>query len=201
MESNNRNDMPAFMDTDLDPYTLVHDIVSNWWVIILGAIAGALLTYVVVSSRYVPEYTTQATFVVASRGDANAYSNLSSANTMAKTFEKILKSNIMEKKICEKLKVEELDADIHAKVLEGTNMLVLSVTADTPKDSIDIIRTVMDNYSSVSLYTVGSAVMDVLEEPKVRIHRIIRWMQADRLRRADLWQEHWCSSSSDCFLI
>lgn len=56
MESNNRNDMPAFMDTDLDPYTLVHDIVSNWWVIILGAIAGALLTYVVVSSRYVPEY-------------------------------------------------------------------------------------------------------------------------------------------------
>ena len=117
MESNNRNDMPAFMDTDLDPYTLVHDIVSNWWVIILGAIAGALLTYVVVSSRYVPEYTTQATFVVSSRGDANAYSNLSSANTMAKTFEKILKSNIMEKKICEKLKVEELDADIHAKVL------------------------------------------------------------------------------------
>lgn len=166
-QDNNRNDMPAFMDTDLDLYTLVHDIVSNWWVIILGAIAGALLTYVVVSSRYVPEYTTQATFVVASRGDANAYSNLSSANTMAKTFEKILKSNIMEKKICEKLKVEELDADIHAKVLEGTNMLVLSVTADTPKDSIDIIRTVMDNYSSVSLYTVGSAVMDVLEEPKI----------------------------------
>lgn len=116
---------------------------------------------------YVPEYTTQATFVVSSRGDANAYSNLSSANTMAKTFEKILKSNIMEKKICEKLKVEELDADIHAKVLEGTNMLVLSVTADTPKESIDIIRTVMDNYSSVSLYTVGSAVMDVLEEPKI----------------------------------
>ena len=143
MESSNRNDMPVFMDNDLDPYTLVHDIVSNWWVIILGAIAGALLTYVVVSSRYVPEYTTQATFVVASRGDANAYSNLSSANTMAKTFEKILKSNIMEKKICEKLKVEELDADIHAKVLEGTNMLVLSVTADTPKDSIDIIRTVI----------------------------------------------------------
>lgn len=107
----------------------------------------------------------------------------------------------MEKKICEKLKVEELDADIHAKVLEGTNMLVLSVTADTPKDSIDIIRTVMDNYSSVSLYTVGSAVMDVLEEPKVPYTPDNPLVQADRLRRADLWQEHWCSSSSDCSLI
>lgn len=167
MEINSKNDMPAFMDNDLEPYTLIHDIVCNWWVIILGAIAGAMLTYVVVSSRYVPEYTTQATFVVASKADANGYNNLNSANEMAKRFEKILKSNIMEKKICEVLKVEELNADIHAKVLEGTNLLVLNVTADTPKDAIDIIRTIMDNYSSVSLYMVGNTVMDVLEDPKV----------------------------------
>lgn len=42
MESNNRNDMPAFMDTDLDPYTLVHDIVSNWWGDHPGAIASVV---------------------------------------------------------------------------------------------------------------------------------------------------------------
>ena len=166
MEMNSKNDMPAFMDNDLEPYTLIHDIICNWWVILLGVIAGALLTYVVVSSRYVPEYTTQATFVVTSKADANGYS-LNSANEMAKRFEKILKSNIMKTKICEVLEVEELDADVHAKVLEGTNLLVLTVTADTPKDAIDTIRTVMDNYSSVSLYTVGSSVMDVLEEPKI----------------------------------
>ena len=53
-------------------------------------------------------------------------------------------------------------------------MLVLNVTTDTPKNSIDIIRTIMDNYSSVSLYTVGSAVMDVLEEPRFLTCRIIR---------------------------
>lgn len=167
MEKNSKNDMPAIIDNDLDVYTLIHDIICNWWVIILGAIAGALLTYVLVSSRYVPEYTTQATFVVTSKGDVNTYNNLNSANTMAKTFEKILKSNVMEKTICQKLKVDELNADISARVLEGTNLLVLNVTADTPKDSIDIIRTIMDNYSSVSLYTVGNTVMDVLEEPKV----------------------------------
>ena len=54
MEMNNKNDMPVFIDNDLEPYTLLHDIICNWWVIVLGAIAGALLTYVVVSSRYVP---------------------------------------------------------------------------------------------------------------------------------------------------
>ena len=51
MEMNNKNDMPVFIDNDLEPYTLLHDIICNWWVIVLGAIAGALLTYVVEGRR------------------------------------------------------------------------------------------------------------------------------------------------------
>ena len=38
-----------------------------------------------------------------------------------------------------------------------------SVTAHSPKDSIDIIKTVMDNYTSISYYTVGTTVLDVLD--------------------------------------
>lgn len=163
----NRNGIPGMMNENIELFTLVHDIVINWWCILLGALAAAMITYVVVNVRYVPEYTTTTTFVVGSKGSNNTYSNLSSANTMAETFEKVLKSSVMEKTICENLKVDEIDADITAKVLEGTNILILSVTADTPKESIDIIRTIMDHYTEVSLYTVGNAVMDVLEEPKI----------------------------------
>jgi len=155
------------VNTEIELFTLIHDILINWWCILLGAIAAAMIAYVVVNVQYVPEYTTMTTFVVGSKGSNNTYSNLSSANTMAQTFEKILKSSVMEKTICDKLKVDEIDADISTEVLEGTNMLVLSVTADTPKESIDIIRTIMDHYTEVSLYTVGNAVMDVLEEPKI----------------------------------
>ena len=36
MEMNNKNDMPVFIDNDLEPYTLLHDIICNWWVIVLG---------------------------------------------------------------------------------------------------------------------------------------------------------------------
>ena len=151
----------------IEPYTLLYDILSNWWVILLGAIAAALLTYVVVNEQYVPKYSTSTTFVVASKQDSNAMSNLSSANSMAKTFEKILQSNIMKKTIEEKLGVDIEDAEIKAEVLEGTNMLVLTVTENSPKEAIDLIRAIMDNYTTVSFYTVGNTVMDVLEEPKV----------------------------------
>lgn len=163
----NKNDMPELMETGIDLFTLLHDVLKSWWLILLGGLAVAMLTYVVVSERYVPEYTTSTTFVVTSKSDANKYSNLSSANTMAKTFQKIIESNIMRKTICEKMKVEEIDAEIKAEVLEGTNMLVLTITADTAKDSIDILHTIMENYTSVSLYTVGNAVLDVMKEPEI----------------------------------
>lgn len=152
----------------VDINTMLHDILSNWWVILLGAIAAALLTYVTVNERYVPQYSTSATFVVGSKGDFNASSNLSSANTMAKTFQRILKSNVMNKIICEKMGYDELDPEsVQAEVIENTNLLVLTVTASSPREAIDLIRTVMENYTSVSFYTAGGAVMDVLEEPGV----------------------------------
>ena len=84
-----------------------------------------MLFYVASSMKYVPNYRTQATFVITSRANANAYNNLSSANSMAETFQKILESTIMKKTICEKLDMDKLDADISANVVKGTNMLTL----------------------------------------------------------------------------
>ena len=164
---NNRENASAQTETEFEPISLVCDILKNWWVILFGALAGAMLFYVASSMIYVPNYRTQATFVITSRENANAYNNLSSANSMAETFQKILESTIMKKTICEKLDMDKLDADISANVVKGTNMLTLSVTAHSPKDSIDIIKTVMDNYTSISYYTVGTTVLDVLEDPKI----------------------------------
>lgn len=162
----NRNEEPV-MGMEIELYTLVHDILRNFVFIILGGLAAAMLSYVLVNFRYVPQYTTSTTFVVGSKGSNNTFANLNSANEMAMTFQKVLESTIMQKTICEAMGVEEIDATISAEVLEGTNLLVLSVTDDTAKDAIDIIRIIMDNYSDIALYTVGTAVMDILEEPKV----------------------------------
>ena len=77
----------------IEPYILIHDILVNWWVLLLGALAAAMLSYMVVNIRYVPAYTTSATFAVSSRSSSSSYANLSSANTMATTLQKIIESN------------------------------------------------------------------------------------------------------------
>lgn len=150
-----------------DLTTVFYDILHNWWVILLGAAAAAMLTFVVVNETYVPKYSTRTTFVVGSKSDFNASSNLSTANNMANTFQRILQSNVMKKILMEKLGVEELTDEIRAEVIGGTNLLVVTATSDSPKEAIDLMRAVMENYTSVSYYTAGDAVMDVLEEPSI----------------------------------
>lgn len=160
-----RQDLQEQIQFDIT--TIFYDILSNWWAILLGAIAAAMLTFVIVNETYVPEYTTRTTFVVSSKDDFNASSNLSSTNSMAKTFQRILQSNVMKKILSEKMGIEELTDEIQAEVIGGTNLLVLTATAASPKEAIDLMHAVMENYTSVSYYTAGNAVMDVLEEPSI----------------------------------
>ena len=151
----------------IEPFTLIHDILINWWAILLGAIAAVLLSYVLLNIRYVPEYTSSATFVVSSRNTSASYSTLSSANTTATTFQKIVESSTMQDILCEKLGVDEIDADIQAGVAEGTNLLELNVTASSPKESFDIMEGILENYSSISYYTVGDIVLNMLKNPEI----------------------------------
>lgn len=162
----NRNDVPV-TELEIDIYTLIRDIVSNIVFVLIGAIASAMLVYVLVCARYEPQYTTSTTFVVGSKGSNNTYTNLNAAYTMAQTMQKVLESTVMKKTICEAMNVDEIDAEINTEVMESTNLLVLSVTADNPKDAIDIIRIIMDNYSDISIFAVGDAVLNVLEEPSI----------------------------------
>lgn len=152
---------------NLEPFTLIHDIVVNWWVILLGALAAVMIGYIGLSLRWVPEYTASTTFVVSSRNTSASYSSLGSANTTATTFEKIVESSTMQDILKDKLEVDQIDAKIQAQVAEGTNLLDLRVTADSPREAFVIIEGILENYSSVSFYTVGDVVLNIMEEPKI----------------------------------
>ena len=165
-----REEILNYDEMKLEPFTLIHDILVNWWVILLGAIGAAILISVIVSERYEPQYTTSATFAVASRENSNAYNNWAATYEMAETLEAILDSNSMRKIICRELEVKSFDAQITTEVLGETNLLVMRVTASTSKEAMDVMRAVMDNYTQVSYYALGNAVMDVLQEPEVPIY-------------------------------
>ncbi len=164
---NENNNTPEILGMQVDVFTLLHDIIRNWWMIILGALTGAMLAVVVLTVTYVPAYTTSTTFFVTSSTQESAYSNTSASYEMATTFQKVLESSVMEKIIRENLGTDEVTAQISADVQTDSNLMTLTVTADTAKEAIDVIQIVMDHYDEVALYSVGNAVLTVLQDPYV----------------------------------
>ncbi len=151
----------------IELFTIIHDIAVNWWVILLCSQSAAMLTFVLVSVRYVPNYTVSATFAVSSKSGSYNYNQLNSAKSMAVTFQQVLKSNVVKKKAMEALQIDDDNVKIDTQVIDETNLLTLSVTSLSPKTSFDFINALIENYESVSLYTVEDGILNVIKEPQI----------------------------------
>lgn len=152
----------------VDLYSILRDTLRNLWVILLGAAAIGMIVNMSVRHDYKTTYSTSATFVVTSKTSSNyAYSNLSAASNMANSFSNILNSRLLQKKVCQDLGLDSFSAATSANVIKGTNLMTLKVTADTPKNTYQITRSVMKNITDLTKYVSEDMVMDVLQQPAV----------------------------------
>ena len=152
----------------LDGVSIFRDIVKNLWAILLIALAAAMITNFAVRLNHQNTYATKATLIVKSKTSSTyTYSNLTSASRMADGFKNILNSNLMKKKVREDLGIANLNARMTASVVSETNLMTLSVTADTPRKAYLIIRSVMNNMNDLTRYVSSDLVMEVLQEPTV----------------------------------
>lgn len=152
----------------IDIYSLIRDLVRNIAFILLAALAAAMIADVIVRDNYQKSYSTNATFVVTSKNSSNyAYSNLNAASAMADSFNNILNSSLLRKKVCEDLNMSTFDAKTSSKVITGTNLMTLYVTSSTPQKAYSTIRSIMRTINSLTGYVSANMVMEVLQEPEV----------------------------------
>lgn len=155
----------GFLDR-IDVFSIMNDICREWWVILLFALSVSLFTNVAAKKLYKPEYTVQSTFVVTTRGmNTNISQNLSTTQEIAKHFSEILKSNVLQSKVEEDLGMDEFTGTTAVAIQPQTNLMRLSVTADSALEAYQVMCSIMENYSSVSDYVLDNVVMDVIEEP------------------------------------
>lgn len=154
--------------SQLDVRSILQDVGAAWWMILLVALSASMLTYSAVSFTHKPTYSVKTTFTVSGRGaDANAATNLSATNEMAQKFSAILENNILKKKVSEELGWSVFDAQMRANIVPESNLIELSVTAESSQKAFLILKSVLKNYKSVSDYVVPNIVLDTLEQPEV----------------------------------
>ena len=152
----------------IDLISMLKDIGREWITILLLSIAAALFADIWVCATYQPEYKTSTTFVVTAKGmNSNIYQNLSSTKDLAQQFTEILGSNVLKKKVAQDIGVNSLDVETSVDLVPETNLITLSVKAKTAAESYRVLRSVMENYNTVSDYAIKNVIIETIQQPSV----------------------------------
>ncbi len=159
--------------SNIEPFSLFTDVLRSLWAIILGSLAAVMITIMIVNSKAVISYSSNATMAVMSkRSPSYAYNHLSAARSVATSFTSILNSDIMKKMVCEDVGLVFFDATATARVIDETNLLTLRVTSSSPERSFKIIRSIMKLYPDLIQYANTSMVLEVLAQPQIPVRSV-----------------------------
>ena len=152
----------------IDLISMLKDIGREWITILLLSIAAALFADIWICATYQPEYKTSTTFVVTAKGmNSNIYQNLTSTKDLAQQFTEILGSNVLKKKVAQEIGVISLDVETSVDLVPETNLITLSVKAKTAAESYRVLRSVMENYNTVSDYAIKNVIIETIQQPSV----------------------------------
>ena len=156
------------LNTRIELYSIIRDLIKNAWAIFMAALIGIMGIYVATRSIYTPEYTASATLVVnAKSSDSGTYSLYNLSVEMASVISRVIVQPAVREKAAEFVGTEEFDGKLKAEVYEDTNFLSLSVTSDSPQKSYELLRAAIDAYPHVSDSVFDNVVISILKMPEV----------------------------------
>lgn len=156
---------------NIDIYSLLKDIMRNFWIIVLIGGMGVMGMYTHIKDSYVPQYTSSAIYVVTPKQSTGyVYTNKRFAESVITVFQNLMNADIMKNRIKEELHIQTLDATMNVELITETNLMKITVISGDPIQAFQIIDAIMNNYNSLSEYLNSDAVFDVLKEPVVAMH-------------------------------
>lgn len=177
----NNNDRKEYNDSPVDIRVLLGDIwrgiIKFGWIAVALAVVLAGIQFYRSYVNFVPVYKVSATFTVHTEnrvltGDngISAYSyyyDRETADQLATVFPHIIGNQIVKKRVCEDLGVDNMPASVTAACVTGTNMITLTASGNNPEMTYDTLLSVIENYPSVSDYIIGRTRLVMINEPVV----------------------------------
>ena len=147
-------------------YSVARDIMRDWWVILFIALSASFLAYIGAYLTYQPTFTSSTTFVVSAKSSSmGAYGNLTEVEKLTSTFQSVMDSQVLKKKVADSLRQDSFDGTVEITVVPETNLLTISVTSESPEIAYRLLNGILDNYEYVSQNVFEDVVMEIFEAP------------------------------------
>ena len=161
-KNQNRSGEASFNAIDWD--CILRDLWKYWWMILLAALTAALLVGGIRQLSYKPQYRSSTAFIIGRSGFSyqQIYDNLTQAETTTKQYSQVVNSSILRGRVCEELGLPAFDAAVDVSTVESTNLMILSVTADTPRKAFLIDQSIRRNaLNLMGLFMEGATMMEL----------------------------------------
>lgn len=155
--------------TSIDADSMIKDIIRQWWVIVLVTVSAVLLAGAYKKLTYSPQYAVSTTFAVGKSGFTSnlAYDNLNSAQNVTTKFAQVAGSSVLKKKVCDQLGLSSFDAEVSVNTVESSNLMTMTVKAESPEKAYRVICAVMDNTMELTRELMESMAVKVIQQPLV----------------------------------
>lgn len=166
-------EMPAPIDLISFLRRLIKGFFKLWPIMLILIIILSGYSFLRAKRSFVPMYESKARFSVSSGYSSDDifsgsyYYDNTAAQQLAESFPHLLKTDMMRELISEQLGTSYINGTISAQSVADTNMMVLSVTSNSPQDAYDVLCAVIDCYPQVAVYTVDNPQVIIRELPQV----------------------------------
>ena len=146
----------------------------HMWVLILAlAILVGGLSWYRAKRSFVPMYETKAIFTVDSGYTAEdifgtgAYYDQYAAQQLAASFPQLLSTDMMRDLVVQQLEKGYINGNASATAVADSNMLVLSVTGNNPRDIYDYLCAIIECYPQVAIFMVENPQVKIVTAPEL----------------------------------
>ena len=150
----------------VNPFTLLTDLLRNWWVILLAAVIGFCGSQIYHSAYKVEKFTSTTTISVNLSGytDNATVTSLSRTIDIATAFQNVLKSSALVDIVENKLG-EPLTGEVSAVQKAETNLIDISVTDISPEKAYKTLQLIYENYPVLTDSAFSNIIISVVTPP------------------------------------
>lgn len=151
----------------LNAGSLLEDFVKTlkrlWYIILIVTLLAGGAVYGWSRYRFVPQYRSQASFAV----DTSTSSVMGDGSLVMEQIKEslpyVLTSEHMKNLVCSELGLASFPATIEVSANEYANLFTLTVTADDPNMSNEILQSLLGNFPRASVYVMGRVSLKTLD--------------------------------------
>lgn len=149
----------------IDSTSIVLDLLRHWWNILLMAVAGALLACVLIQNSGTKYASTTVVAVLGT--SSNAVGNVQNASKLSSSITSVLQSSTLKDLINAELPSSSYT--LSAQYIENTNLIRITATAATPRESFQTLEAALNNYPTLLNNIMADLYLVTVQQPSVPV--------------------------------